>query len=95
MSAAGSAIMDVDHLVARVPSCMRTNELVAQLQEAVRQQCKCESQGRVAEVTHWGSSAFRKCRQLRVLGAQELACAFICSFFVGGGDLDHGLRLAT
>ena len=54
------------------------NDLVAQLQQAVRQQCKCESQDRVAEVTHWGPLAFRNCRQFRILGAQDLACALIC-----------------
>ena len=46
-------------------------------------------------VTHSGTSAFRKRRQLRILGAQELAFADSCTFFVGMGDPDHGLWLAA
>ena len=46
-------------------------------------------------VMHSGTSAFRKRRQLRILGAQELAFADGCTFFVGMGDPDHGLWLAA
>ena len=46
-------------------------------------------------VKHSGTSAFRKRRQLRILGAQELAFADSCTFFVGMGVPDHGLWLAA
>ena len=46
-------------------------------------------------VTHFGTLAFRKRRQLRILRAQELAFADSYTFFVGGGDPDHGLWLAA
>ena len=79
--------MDVDHLAARVNSSRSSRRLFASSANANREI-------ELLIVTHSGSSAFRKCRQLRILGAQEFACAFICIFFVlaDGGDLDHGLR---
>ena len=46
-------------------------------------------------VTHSGTLVFRKRRQLRILGAQELAFADSCTFLFGVGDPDHGLWLAA
>ena len=46
-------------------------------------------------VTHSGTSAFRKRRQLQILGAQELRFVDSCTFFVGVGDPDHGLWLVA
>ena len=46
-------------------------------------------------VTHSGTLAFRKRRQLRILGGHELAFADSCACFVGVGDPDHGLWLAA
>ena len=46
-------------------------------------------------VKHPGTSAFRKRRQSRILGAQELAFADSCTFCVGMGVPDHGLWLAA
>ena len=46
-------------------------------------------------VVHSGTPAFRNPRQLHILGAQELAVADSCTFFVGVGDPDHGLWLAA
>ena len=46
-------------------------------------------------VTHSDTLVFCRRRQLRILGAQELAFADSCTFFVGMGDPDHGLWLAA
>ena len=46
-------------------------------------------------VTHSGTLVFRQRRQLRILGAQELAFADSCTLFVGRGDPDPGLWLAA
>ena len=46
-------------------------------------------------VVHSGTPAFRNPRQLHILGAQELAFADGCAFFVGVVDLDRGLWLAA
>ena len=82
----------------KVPECVtvdNSEKLRSYRRQMQIHKKSCRQLHNLAPVTQSGTLAFRKRRQLRILGGQELAFADSYTCFVGSGDPDHGLWLAA